>query len=124
MEIQSVYIIKFFDLINSEQAENTLRQFGIVRVLEAEDGNKALEKLETEKITLIFSDWDMPNLDGVAFLEKVKSDGRFQKIPFVMVSTIVDDKEMESVFQKGVDGYIAKPFSKIELKKTLEKLYK
>lgn len=103
---------------------NTLRQFGIIRVIEAEDGKQALQQLETEKITLIFSDWDMPNMDGMTLLEKVKGDGRFQSIPFIMVSTIVGDREMESVYEKGVDGYIAKPFSKIELKKTLEKLYK
>ena len=103
---------------------NALRQLGIIRIIEAEDGASALDQLNLEKVTLILSDWDMPGVDGLKLLEKVKTDGRFSHIPFIMVTTMVGDRDMDTVFKKGANGYIAKPFSKIELKRTLEKLIK
>ncbi|MCK5708575.1 MAG: response regulator [Candidatus Aureabacteria bacterium] len=104
--------------------KNTLRQLGILRIIEAENGKDAVEKLEQEKIRLILSDWKMPSFDGLQLLDLVKRNSRFSEIPFIMISTEVAEKEIEKVLERGADGYIPKPFTKVDLKKTLEKLNK
>jgi DNA-binding response OmpR family regulator len=101
---------------------NFLRQLGILNVAEAENGKKAFEILEKEKIRLILSDWNMPEMDGMTLLKKVKSDTRYSAIPFVMVSTEIGENEMQTAMSEGAAGYIGKPFSKFELKKILKKL--
>ena len=59
---------------------------GFSDFLEAEDGQKAWETLnDNPSVGLIISDWNMPNCTGLDFLKRVRADGRFKTVPFLML---------------------------------------
>ena len=80
-----------------------LGQLGISRIFEAEGGEKGLEVVGNEKIDLIVSDWLMPSMDGLGFLQEIRRNEKSKDIPFLMV-TLVDQKEqVVLVVKEGID---------------------
>ena len=79
-------------------------------VLEAEDGEKALEifDMEKEKIKLILLDVMMPKLDGWSVLRQIRQES---KVPIVMLTARGEEQDELFGFELGVDEYISKPFS-------------
>ena len=85
--------------------------------LEAADGKEALEALERENgnVDLILLDWNMPVMDGMEMLEKVKADDRFKDIPVTMVTTEIERPKVVQAISKGAKNYVMKPFSQEDL---------
>ena len=80
-----------------------LGQSGISRTFEAEGGEKGLGVVENEKIDLIVSDWLMPSMDGLGFLQEIRRNEKSKDILFLMV-TLVDQKEQVVLAVKeGID---------------------
>lgn len=79
-------------------------------ILEAEDGEKALEVFEENKnnITLILLDVMMPKLDGWSVLRQIRQES---KVPIIMLTARGEEQDELFGFELGVDEYIAKPFS-------------
>ena len=79
-------------------------------VLEAEDGEKALEifEREKEKIDMILLDVMMPKLDGWSVLRQIRQNS---KVPIVMLTARGEEQDELFGFELGVDEYISKPFS-------------
>ncbi len=92
-------------------------------VLEAEDGEKALEvfELEKEKIKLILLDVMMPKLDGWSVLRQIRQES---KVPIVMLTARGEEQDELFGFELGVDEYISKPFSPKILVARVEALLK
>lgn len=88
-----------------------LENAGFSRFIEAEDGNEALGVVKKQKIDLIISDLNMPNMDGLEFLRIVKADANFKDIPFVMLTVEAIQKTMNTALSMGVDSYIVKPIT-------------
>lgn len=80
-------------------------------ILEAEDGEKALEVFEQnqEQISLILLDVMMPKLDGWSVLRQIRQEN--QKVPIIMLTARGEEQDELFGFELGVDEYIAKPFS-------------
>ena len=80
------------------------------KILEAADGEKALEVFETEKdkISLILLDVMMPKLDGWSVLRQIRQDS---KVPIIMLTARGEEQDELFGFELGVDEYISKPFS-------------
>jgi two-component system chemotaxis response regulator CheY len=76
---------------------------------EASDGKKALDIIQHETIDLIISDLNMPNMDGLTFLEKAKQNPATKAIPFIMLTVEGIQKTMNKAIALGVDSYIVKP---------------
>ena len=96
-------------------------------LLEASDGIEALELLEEEyrSIDLILLDWNMPRLDGMEVLKKLKADSRFRAIPVMMVTTESERSNIVKAIQHGAVHYLVKPFTIQELvKRIMESLGK
>ncbi|MFP4107004.1 MAG: response regulator [Phycisphaerae bacterium] len=90
---------------------------------EAQDGVDALEKFDPEKINMIFVDWNMPNMNGIDFVKKVRSEQK-RHIPVVMVTTeSTVGKVEEALNEARVDCFIVKPFTPEVLEKKLEPLF-
>ena len=89
------------------------------KVLEASDGMEALEKLKVEKVGLILSDINMPNMDGIEFLGKLKADDAFKNVPIVMVTTEGSQAKVMQALQLGAAGYVRKPFTAEQIKEKL-----
>lgn len=92
-------------------------------LVEAADGMEALTILEQsgEEIILILLDWNMPGMDGLVFLEKVKNTAALKHIPIMMVTTESEKENIIRAIQAGAINYLVKPFTIEELmKKVLE----
>lgn len=103
--------------------DNTeLRQYlvsglsSLFNLLEAENGQKALEVLKEKEVDLIITDVMMPVMDGVKLCKQVKQNLRTCHIPVYMLSAKVDVKYQLEGLQVGADDYISKPFSMEVLK--------
>lgn len=98
-----------------------LKQLGISNIVEAEDGNDAIEKLESgEEFDLIISDWNMPNKNGYELLLWVREREEYKELPFLMATGRGERTEMESASEAGVSSFISKPFNSEELKIKIE----
>lgn len=80
--------------------------------VEAEDGSEALDIVAKEKIDLIILDIMMPKMDGMTFLEKLKSN---KNIPVIILSARNEEYDKLRGFDLGTDDYLTKPFSPKEL---------
>lgn len=80
-------------------------------VSDACDGVEALAKMHAEQFGLVLCDVNMPNMDGIEFLEKVRADAAFQAIPIVMITTEGSAEKVTRALQLGANGYIKKPFT-------------
>jgi two-component system chemotaxis response regulator CheY len=89
------------------------------KVHEASDGNEALEKLKTEKVGLILSDINMPNMDGIEFLTRIKSDEVHKRVPVLMVTTEGSQAKVMQALELGAAGYVKKPFTADQIKEKL-----
>ncbi len=81
------------------------------RIVEAEDGVDAMEKLRNNFVNLIVSDIMMPRMDGFELCNKVKNDIKFSQIPFVMLTAQNGMQFRVKTLDCGADAYIEKPFS-------------
>jgi len=87
----------------------TLRNAGY-EVLESEDGQEALSVLENETVDMLITDLNMPNLDGIGLIKKVREREETKFIPIIMLTTeSQDDKKMQGK-AAGATGWIVKPF--------------
>jgi len=92
-------------------------------VIEAGDGREGLAKLETAgKVHLIVSDVNMPNMDGIAFVTKVKQDARHKFTPVIMLTTEGQDDKKEQGRTAGAKAWIVKPFNPPQLLDAVSKL--
>ena len=90
----------------------SLRQAGLEfdEILEAADGQEALNLLENEKVDLILSDINMPNMDGLEFLRQKNELDAIKDIPVVMISTEGGADIIGEAKSLGAKGCIKKPF--------------
>jgi len=101
--------------------KKTLQSIGFSNIIEAKDGNEAVDKLKSDKdIGLIISDWNMPNMSGYELLKWVRSKPDFKDIPFIMATGRGEKKEVKKASDAGVSSFIAKPFNAEELRKKIE----
>lgn len=93
--------------------------------LEADNGEAGLEVVynHAHNIGLILLDWNMPIMDGMAFLKTIKASPNFNTIPVTMVTSENDKSKIISAISNGAKNYITKPFTQEEImKKILESL--
>lgn len=93
------------------------------KVMEAGDGVEALEILKTNKVGLILSDVNMPKMDGLQLLSKIKADPEYRDIPVVMVTTEGSQAKVMEAVTLGAAGYIRKPFTAEQIKEKLTGLF-
>jgi len=85
-------------------------------VYEAGDGLEALAILKEKTVNLIFSDINMPNMDGIQFLTQLKSNEAWKQVPVVMITTEGSQAKVMEAAQLGANGYLKKPFTPDQIK--------
>ncbi len=93
---------------------------GQYRILKAENGRAGLAMAHSHSIDLIISDVMMPEMDGLEFCEKIKSDLLTSHIPVILLTAKNLDENRLSGYQKGANDYITKPFNPELLKIRVE----
>jgi two-component system, chemotaxis family, chemotaxis protein CheY len=89
------------------------------QVIEAGDGMEALESMKKQKVHLILSDINMPNLDGLQLLSRLKANPEWKDIPVVMITTEGSQGKVMEALQLGAAGYVRKPFTAEQIKDKL-----
>jgi two-component system chemotaxis response regulator CheY len=101
---------------------NLLKQVGYENIVEAEDGVTALRVLKSQKIDLIISDWNMPNMTGLELLKTVRADADLKTTPFLMVTAEALQDNVIAAVKAGVSNYIVKPFTAEVLNEKIKKI--
>jgi two-component system chemotaxis response regulator CheY len=99
---------------------NTLRRAGYTDVVEASDGKDALAKLKVDKINLVITDWNMPEMDGLTLVSTLRAMEEYKELPVLMVTTRSVKEDIVQALKAGVNNYIVKPFTPDTLKEKIE----
>lgn len=91
-------------------------------VLEAEDGKKALDHLNGQKIHLIVSDVNMPVMDGISFVKEVKKMPSYKFTPIIMLTTEDQEEKKREGQLAGAKAWIVKPFQPEQMLQAVSKL--
>ena len=102
---------------------NLLKELGFVNVDEAEDGAVGLEKVKNGNYGFVVSDWNMPNMDGLAMLQAIRADPRLTKLPVLIVTAEAKKENIIAAAQAGASGYVVKPFTAVTLEEKITKIF-
>lgn len=91
-------------------------------VLEGCDGKDALSKLKGQKVHLMISDVNMPNMDGISFVKAVKQNPAYKFTPIVMLTTETADSKKAEGQAAGAKAWVTKPFKPEQLLGVVQKL--
>jgi len=101
--------------------KNTLNHLGYKDLLEAEDGVQAWDIMTANAdIGVLVTDWNMPNMNGLELVKKVRAETKYADMPIIMVTTEGGKAEVITALKAGVNNYIVKPFTPQVLKEKLE----
>ncbi len=93
-------------------------------IVDALNGQDGLDKLaKNQDVNLILLDINMPVMNGIEFIKKVKADESYSSIPIVMVSTEGKEEDTLRGLALGAKGYVKKPFQPSDLHALIEKIY-
>jgi two-component system chemotaxis response regulator CheY len=90
-------------------------------IYEASNGKEALEQLELVWVDIIFSDINMPIMDGIELVKDLEKRGILKETPVVIVSTDRSEIRIREMKACGVSEYLNKPFTPEEIRDTIEK---
>lgn len=89
------------------------------KVIEANDGREALDRLNAEKVGLILSDINMPNMDGLELLATIRANDQWKSVPIIMITTEGSQNKVLQALELGANGYVRKPFTADQIKEKL-----
>lgn len=101
---------------------NLLKEIGLRKVEEAEDGVSAFKTLQGSTIDLVITDWNMPNGTGLELLRNIRQDDFLKTMPVLLVTAEAKKEQILEAASLGVNGYIIKPFTAETLKEKIEKI--
>lgn len=91
-------------------------------VLEAEDGKAAWDRLQKENVDLVLTDVQMPHMDGLELLERIRASDRLSGLPVVVLTTLTAEKDRQRAMRLGANGYLGKlNFEEKELIRTVKR---
>jgi len=92
---------------------------GIGTILEAGNGQEALEIMKVQKIGLVLTDINMPKMDGIQLLAALKASPAWRDIPVVMITTEGGETKVGEAVRLGAAAYVRKPFTADQIKEKL-----
>lgn len=100
-----------------------LQDLGFKDVRDSAGAADALAAVKSDRVHLIISDYNMPDVDGLQFLEAVRSDGVIGKTVFIMLTGSTDREIVQRAAALGVNNYLVKPFAPAALKEKIERVF-
>ena len=98
-----------------------MQRLGHQDILEAEHGVEAWQLLtQHSDINILITDWNMPEMNGLELVKKVRAEQKYIDMPIIMVTTEGGKAEVITALKAGVNNYIVKPFTPQVLKEKLE----
>jgi two-component system chemotaxis response regulator CheY len=99
----------------------TLKEAGF-DVVEADDGQDAFTKLKSSKVDMLITDLNMPNMDGIELIQKIRSLPDYKFIPIIMLTTESEEKKKQQGKEAGATGWLVKPFNPPQLIAVVKKV--
>jgi len=100
---------------------NTLSRLGYKDVVQGADGQEAWDALQANPdVEVVITDWNMPNMNGLELVKKIRAEDKYKLVPIIMVTTEGGKTEVITALKAGVNNYIVKPFTPQVLKEKLE----
>jgi two-component system chemotaxis response regulator CheY len=99
-----------------------LSGFEVDSCLNAANGSEALALLSQERVDVILTDINMPEMNGEDFVRQMGQRDEFRSIPVVVVSTDGTENRIRRLLALGAKGYVVKPFSPEALRAELERV--
>jgi two-component system chemotaxis response regulator CheY len=99
----------------------TLRDAGY-QVIEAVDGKDALSKLNGSTVNMVITDLNMPNMDGIELIRKLRATPSCKFVPIVMLTTESQPEKKQEGKSAGATGWIVKPFKPDQLLAVIKKV--
>ena len=91
-------------------------------VVEAEDGEKALEKADSQSVDLVLADLNMPNMDGITLIKNLRAKPAYKFTPLIMLTTESQADKKKEGKAAGATGWIVKPFKPDQLLGVVKKV--
>jgi two-component system, chemotaxis family, chemotaxis protein CheY len=109
------------DSVTMRRIQKTqINGLGITDIIEAGDGQEALGKLKSNMpIDMVLLDWNMPVMDGMAFLKTVRADATFAGVKVIMCTSESEKSKVVEALKAGANNYIVKPFTPEALKEKI-----
>lgn len=101
----------------------SLQDLGFRDIRDAPAGAEALQAVKADRVHLIISDYNMPDMDGLQLLEAVRGDPVIGKTVFIMLTGSSDRELVRKAAALGVNNYLVKPFSTAALKEKIERVF-
>ena len=102
--------------------KNTLQKLGFETILEAGNGVEALGVMSKNKVDMIVTDWNMPEMDGLTFVKAVRAKDEYKDLPILMITTEAAKEDILTALRSGVNNYVVKPFTPETLQEKVFKL--
>ncbi|MBI5101000.1 MAG: response regulator [Nitrospirae bacterium] len=99
----------------------TLKQLGY-EIIEAANGKEALKKLAGRRIDMLITDVNMPELDGISLVRKVREDPLYKLIPIIILTTESQTEKKHEGKAAGATGWMVKPFTPDQLTAVVKKV--
>lgn len=108
--------------------KNMLLKMGCQNIHEAADGIPALQMIKEAEnngapIQFIMSDWNMPGMTGLDLLKNLRSEDKFKKLPFLMITAEGEQANVIEAAKAGVNSFVVKPFSINILQEKIAKIF-
>jgi len=97
----------------------SLNSVGVTDIVEAANGQVAIDKFKQTPVDLILTDWNMPEKSGLDVVVEIRATG--SQVPIIMVTTEAQKGQVIAAFQAGVNDYLTKPFEADDLRAKLDK---
>lgn len=101
----------------------TLQDLGFKDVRDKAGATEALAAIKADRVHLVISDYNMPEMDGLQFLEAVRADPVIGKTVFIMLTGSADREVVQKAAALGVNNYVVKPFAPAALKEKIERVF-
>lgn len=97
----------------------SLKAVGVSEIVEAANGQEAIDAFKAEPVDLILTDWNMPEKSGLDVVTEIRALG--SQVPIIMVTTEAQKGQVIAAIQAGVNDYLTKPFEADDLRAKLDK---
>lgn len=97
----------------------SLNAVGFNDIVEAADGVEGLKTFQENEVSLVLTDWNMPNKSGIELTRDIRATG--STVPIFMITTEGERSRVVEAIQAGVNDYLLKPFTPEQVREKLDK---
>jgi len=110
------------DSVSIRQSVRFILEQNGYTVFEGSDGVEGLKRLSEQKVQLVITDVNMPNMDGLTMVKKIRETEGIKFVPILVLTTESQGSVVEEGKKVGATGWIVKPFNNEKLLETIKKV--